>query len=221
MYRSYLCCLLLLLVVVAGHGQSNTRRELIADTGTLYLRFSPLGIIDPLDGNVTLGSEYRFNDTWAATLDAGYVMYSAYRSHTKRTTGFIFRPGIRVYPTRWKDFFIDLQFHYKNVTYRIKDWLEKDVVANVASYEEYKVFKYRKQVIGGHLSAGVRNYFTGNRRFYIEGYLGVGIHYKDEGIHNEPDSRYDRGLRLFNERDDGKYVLAALPAGIRIVYLLR
>jgi hypothetical protein len=220
MYRNYFCCLLLLLVVLAGWGQSTIRRELRADTGTFYFRFSPLGMIDMFDGNVTLGSEYRLNDTWAVTLDAGYIMYSAYRS-AKRTTGFIFRPGIRVYPTRWKDFFIDLQFHYKNVTYRINDWLEKDVVADVASYEEYKVFKYRKQVIGGNISAGVRNYFTNNRRFYIEGYFGVGIHYKDEGIHNEPNSRYDRGLRLFNDRDDGKYVLPALPAGLRIVYLLR
>ena len=220
MYRTYFCCLLLLLVVLAGLGQSNTRRELRADTGKLYLRFSPLGLIDLFDGNVTLGSEYRLNDTWAVTLDAGFIMYSAYRAHSKRTTGLLFRPGIRVYPTRWKDFFIDLQFHYKNVTYQVKDWLEKDMVANVASYEEYKDFRYKKQVIGGNISAGVRSYFTNNRRFYIEGYLGVGIHYKDEGVQNEPNSRYDRGLQLFDDQD-GKSVMPAVPAGVRIVYLFK
>jgi hypothetical protein len=220
MYRTYFCCLLLLLLVLAGLGQSNTRRELRADTGWLYLRFSPLGMIDLFDGNITLGSEYRFNDTWAATLDAGAILYSAFRGLNKRTTGFLLRPGIRVYPTRWKDFFIDLQFHYKNVTYQVKDWLEKEVVANVASYEEYKVFRLKKRVIGGNISAGVRGYFTNNRRFYIEGYLGVGIQYKEEGIHKEPNSRYDRGLRIFNDQD-GKYVLPAVPAGVRIIYLLR
>lgn len=220
MYRIYFCCLLLLLVVLAGRGQSTIRRELRADTGTLYFRFSPLGMIDMFDGNVTLGSEYRLNDTWAITLDAGAVLYSAYLPHTKKTTGFLLRPGIRLYPTRWKDFFIDLQVHYKNVTYQVKDWLEKEVVANVASYEEYKVFKYRKQVIGGNISAGVRNYFTNNRRFYIEGYLGIGIHYKEEGIRHEPNSRYDRGLRMFNDRE-GKSVLPAVPAGVRIIYLMR
>jgi hypothetical protein len=220
MYRTYICCLLLLLIVLAGYGQSKTRRELRADTGSLYLRCSPLGMIDLFDGNVTLGSEYRFNDTWAATLDAGAILYSAYMGNSKKATGFLLRPGIRVYPTRWKDFFIDLQFHYKDVTYEVKDWLEKDVVANVASYEEYKVFRYKKQVIGGRLSAGVREYFTENKRFYIEGYLGVGIHYKEESVQQEPDSRYDRGLRIFNDRD-GKHVLPALPGGVRIVYLLR
>lgn len=220
MYRSYLCCLLLMMAVLAGNAQSGIRRELRADTGKLYLRCSPPGLIDPFDGNINLGGEYRFNDTWAATLDAGYIMYSVYLAHIKRTSGVIFRPGIRVYPTRWKDFFIDLQFHYKHVNYRVKDWLEKDVVANVASYEEYKVFKYKKKVIGCHLSAGIRNYFTDNRRFYIEGYLGVGIHYKEGSVHNEPNSRYENETNIYNTRN-GSHIVPALPGGIRIVYLLR
>jgi hypothetical protein len=207
---------------MAGNAQSraNVRRELRADTGTLYFRFSPLGVIDPFDGNITFGGEYRFNDTWAATLDAGAILYSAYLSNMKNATGFMVRPGIRLYPTTYKDFFLDLQVHYKNVTYQVKDWLEKDVVANVSTYEEYKVFRFNKQVIGGHIMAGFRDYFTNNRRFYIEWYLGVGIHHKNESIRNEPNSRYNRGMRLDNNRD-GKYLVPALPAGVRLVYLFR
>lgn len=220
MYRPYLCCLLLLLAVLAGNAQSKTRRELRADTGKLYLRFNPLGVIDPFDGNITFGAEYRFNDTWSATLDAGAILYSAYFNHTKQAAGLLLRPGIRVYPTEYKDFFIDLQFHYKTVTYQIRDWLQKDVVASVATYEEYKVFKYKKKVVGGHIMAGYRDYFTRNRRFYIEAYAGVGIHYKEESLYEEPNSRYDMGFRI-NNSDNGKYVLPALPVGVRIVYLLR
>lgn len=220
MYRPYLCCLLLLLAVFAGNAQLKNRRELKADTGRVYLRVSPLGLIDPFDGNVTFGGEYRFNDTWSATLDAGAILYSAYFSNTKRATGLLLRPGIRLYPTEYKDFFIDLQFHYKTVTYHIRDWLQKDVVANVASYEEYKVFKYKKKVIGGHAMVGFRDYFTRNRRFFIEYYAGIGIHYKDESVYGEPNSQYDMGFRI-NNTANGKFTVPALPAGVRIVYRLK
>jgi hypothetical protein len=220
MYRPYLCCLLLLLAVLAGNAQSKTRRELRADTGKLYLRFNPFGVVDLFDGNVTLGAEFRFNDTWSATLDAGAILYSAYMPHSKRSTGILLRPGIRLYPTTWKDFTVDLQLHYKNVTYNIRDWVEKDVVASVASYEEYKVFRYKKEVIGGNIMVGFRDYFSRNRRFYIEWYMGLGIHFKKEAVRDEPNSRYERGFRMFND-EDGKYVLPAVPVGMRIVYLLR
>jgi hypothetical protein len=219
MYRTYVHCLLpLLLLALVGNGQTINGRGLRADTGTLYLRCSPLGFIDLYDGNINLGGEYRLNNTWAATLDAGAILYSTYFI-SDRTSGFLFRPGIRFYPKGDKDFFIDMQLHYKNVTYRIKDWLQKDVVANVASYEEYKVFRFKKQVMGVHVMAGFRDYFGDSRRFYLEGYVGLGLHYKDEGLHNEPNSKYDFGLRV--RRNTGKYLVPALPAGVRLVYLLR
>lgn len=217
MHRIFLFFLLLLLVATTGKGQRPVKRALKADTGTLYLRFNPLGLMDMFDGNVSFGSEYRFNDTWAATLDAGAILYSTYFLYSKMSTGFLFRPGLRLYPNKYKDFFIDLQLHYKNVTYKIKDWLDKDVVANVPAYEEYKVFRFKKQVMGVHMMAGFRNYMDYNKRFYLEGYIGVGLHYKDEGLHNEPNSQYDLGLRI--RRNTGKYVVPALPAGFRIVYL--
>lgn len=219
MHRTYFCCLLVLLIALAGNGQTIERRGMKADTGKLYLRCSPLGLIDLYDGNITLGGEYRFNDTWAATLDAGAILYSTYFQYSRMTSGFLFRPGLRLYPNKYKDFFIDLQLHYKNVTYKIKDWLDKDVVANVPAYEEYKVFRFKKQVMGVHIMAGFRNYMDYNKRFYLEGYIGFGLHYKDEGLRNEPNSQYDLGLRL--RRNTGTYIVPALPAGFRIVYLFR
>jgi hypothetical protein len=220
MHRSILFSLLSLLVATTGKGQLTVKRALKADTGKLYLRFNPLGVIDAFDGNITPGVEYRFNDTWAATLDAGAILYSAYFDRTRKTTGFLFRPGIRVYPTRYKDFFIDLQFHYKNVTYQIRDWLQKDMVGTVAAYEEYKVFRYKKQVMGGRIMMGIRNYFTHNARFYMEGYVGVGINYKVEGLHNEPASEYEMRFRIINT-NNGKYTVPSLPLGVRFIYLMR
>lgn len=220
MYRYILFFLFALLIATDGKAQQKVKRALKEDTGKLYLRFNPLGPLDPWDGNITPGAEYRFNDTWAATLDAGAILYSAYFEHIKAATGFLFRPGIRMYPGRHKDFFIDLQFHYKNVTYQIRDWLEKDVVANVASYEEYKLFNYKKQVMGGRIMVGIRNYFTGNTRLYMEAYAGFGIHYKVEGLHNEPGGRFDRGFEI-NRTKDGRFTMPALPLGLRVIYLIK
>ncbi|OQP49271.1 hypothetical protein [Niastella populi] len=219
MHRSILFFLFALLAATGGRAQQKVKRALKEDTGKLYLRFNPLGPIDPWDGNITPGAEYRFNDTWAATLDAGAILYSAYFGHTKMATGFLLRPGIRMYPGRSKDFFIDMQFHYKEVTYQIRNWLEKDVVANVASYEEYKLFKYKKQVMGGRVMVGVRNYFAGNPRLYMEAYVGLGIHYKVEGLHNEPGSQFNRPWRIIS--DNPKQTLPAFPLGVRFIYKIR
>lgn len=219
MHRSILFFPILLLAVIAGKGQQPVKRALKADTVKLYLRFNPLGPLDFFDGNLTFGGEYRFNDSWAATLDAGAILYSAYFDKTRLTAGVLFRPGIRAYPTRYKDLFVDFQFHYKDVTYRIHDWLEKDVVGNAASYEERKLFRYKKQVMGGRIMIGIRNYFTQNARFFIEVYAGIGIHYKVEGLHNEPNSRYERRFRILS--DNGRYTVPAIPLGVRIIYRIR
>lgn len=219
MYRYRMIFLFALLTATDGQAQQRVKRALKEDTGRLYLRFSPLGLIDVWDGNITPGAEYRFNDTWAATFDAGAILYSAYFDNNKVTTGFLLRPGFRIYPDRYKDFFIDLQFHYKDVTYQIRDWLEKDVVANVASYEEFKLFKYKKQVMGGRIMFGIRNYFTGNPRLYVEAFAGFGVHYKVEGLHNEPGSRFDRGWRIIN--NNPKQLLPSFPLGLRFIFRLR
>jgi hypothetical protein len=218
MLRSLLFFLFMLLVT-AGKAQRPVRRTMKADTGKLFLRYNPLGPLDFFDGNITFGSEFRFNDTWAATLDAGAILYSAYFDKTRLTTGFLLRPGIRVYPARHKGFFVDAQFHYKDVTYRINDRLEKDVVGNVASYEEHKVFRYKKQVMGGRIMIGFRTYFTRNARFFMEAYGGFGINYKVEGLHNEPGSRYERRWRIIN--DNPKQTLPSLPHGMRLIYRIR
>ncbi|THU40838.1 hypothetical protein FAM09_01615 [Niastella caeni] len=244
MLRCSLYCLLLLLVAVNGIGQfknaryKNARyRELYKkvpvmqrDTGTLYLRHNPLGLIDFMDGNITFGAEYRFNEIWAATMDAGAILYSAYFPRNRQATGVLLRPGVRIYPGKYKDVFVDLQFHYKQVTYRVRDWLEKDVVNGVASYEEFKTFRYRKQVMGVNMMAGVKEKLFRSDRFFIELYLGVGVHFKNEYLYNEPNSRYDppftfganRGTTNSSDNtSDGKSVLPALPGGIRLVWRLR
>ncbi|WP_207514858.1 hypothetical protein [Longitalea luteola] len=231
MIRVYVLCLWLL-AAETGSAQRIKYQGLKADTGTVYLRHNPLGWMDFLDGNVTVGGEYRFNRTWSATLDAGAIWYSTYLPKTRQATGLLLRPGARLYPGKYKDYFIDLQLHYKQVMYHVKDWIERDVVQDVASYEELARFRFKKRVMGVHIMGGLKQYFTNNRRFFMEIYLGLGVHFKKEGLYNEPpDSRFEHGFRMLAQNDrvsennttnvPGKRVLPAVPGGLRIIYRLR
>src|SRR5689334_13760163 len=125
MVRVCLLCLPLLLAVWAGNAQKVALKPLRIDTGKVYLRFNPIGLIDILDGNFTVGGEYRFNNSWSAIMDAGYIFYSKYIPYAEKTSGILLRPGIRTYIGKYKDVFFDLQFHYKEVMYHVNDWIQR------------------------------------------------------------------------------------------------
>lgn len=235
MPRIFLFCLILLLAAVTGNVQFVLAQAMQGDTGKLFLRHVPSGLIDFLDGNINIGSEYRFNDTWSATLDAGGIFYSQYFEKNKRATGFLLRPGVRVYPGKYKNYFVDLQLHYKQVMYNIRDWIDRDVVNDVATYEEYKTFRYRKRVMGVHVMGGMKKYLSRNHRLLIEAYVGLGVHFKNQKLVDEPNGRYDAPFSLVttdntnnntagntsNNTPRERSVVPALPGGIRLTYRLR
>jgi hypothetical protein len=235
MPRIFLFCLLLLLVAVRGNGQFIMAQATQRDTGKLYLRNVPSGLLDFLDGNINLGSEYRFSGTWSATLDAGGIFYSQYFEKNRRATGFLLRPGVRVYPGKSKDYFVELQLHYKQVMYHIRDWIDRDVVNGVATYEELKTFRYRKRVMGVHIMGGMKKYLGRSHRLFIEVYSGLGVHFKDQYLVNEPNARYDPPFTLSTTDNTAnntagntsgnapreKTVVPAVPGGIRLTYRLR
>ena len=233
----YCLCLMVLLAATSGKAQF-IRNELLGkrtpvnspgywradvDTGKLYLRMNPAGLIDMYDMNINIGSEYRINHNWSATMDAGYIYFSQYAGRVKHASGILLRPGIRKYAGKRKDFFLELQLHYKEVSYRVEDWLEKSLVNDVATYEEYKTFRYHKQVFGAHFTIGAREYLSRNHRWFFEVYAGVGLHYKKEGMRNETNSRYDPPNLLLianGSSETVKRFSPAVPGGIRLVFRL-
>jgi hypothetical protein len=235
MPRIFLFCLFLLLVAVRGNGQFIMAQAMQGNTGKLYLRHVPSGLIDFLDGNINLGSEYRFNGTWSATLDAGAIFYSQYFANSKKTRGILLRPGVRIYPGKYKDYFVELQLHYKQVMYHITDWIERDLVNGVPSYEELTTFRYQKRVWGVHIMGGIKEYLGSNHRLSIEVYLGLGVHFKKQNPYNEPNSWYEPAFTLSttdNRFDNSsgntqnntlsvRSVVPAVPGGVRLTYLLR
>jgi len=226
MHRIYMLCLSLLLVAGVGKAQLLSSKTWRGDTGKVYLRVNPSGLIDVYDGNATIGGEVRLNRTWSVTMDAGFIFYSEYIAEAKKTRGILLRPGIRLYAGKYRDMFIDLQFHYKEVRYHINDWLGKDVVNTVAAYEAFKVFQDRKRVVGGHIMIGGKEFLSKNRRLLLEVYLGFGLHYKEEGLyHEESNSQYDRGFGIYRASnispEKRTSIAPALPGGLRLLYMIR
>lgn len=221
MHRICLFCLLLLLMAEVGNAQSYSSRTWRSDTGKVYLRANLLGLLDVFDGNVSFGGEYRLDKNWSVTMDAGFIFYSVYTGKAEKTSGIFLRPGVRRYTSKYRDRFIDLQFHYKSVGYHINDWLGKDVVNDVPTYEELKVFKYRKRVVGGHILFGGKEELTRNHQLFLEIFMGLGLHYKEEWIPGESNSRYaPRGTSNFRSASSEKVtrLLPAVPMGVRLIY---
>jgi hypothetical protein len=220
MRRILLLCLLVLSVVRITHAQLPTpKAKMPDDTGKVYLRWSPLGLIDIMDGNVMVGGEYRFSKTWAATLDAGYIFYSQYVGGMHGVTGILLRPGARWYSGDRNDLFIELQFQYKEVIYKVQDWLDRDLIDGVSSYQQYTTFRYRKVVLGGHITAGGKAFLTRDHRLFIEIYAGVGLHFRKQGPYKEPHSAYDFNPMVATARTPStvvKTVWPALPVGMRL-----
>lgn len=226
MIRIFLSGLLLLLTAGAANAQLFSSQVSRNDTGKIYLRFSPIGLIDFLDGNFTVGGEYRFNNNWSVTMDAGFIFYSQY-VRSNRTAGLLLRPGIRKYAGKKKDYFFDLQFHYKGVMYHVNDWIERDVVDGVSGYEQLTTFKYRKQVFGVQLMSGGKEFLTRDHRLFLEVAAGFGLHYKVIGPYHEPNSRYEDPFALVvNSRENlstppSRTIVPSLPVTVRLVYKLR
>jgi len=226
MIRIYLLSLPLLLAAGATYAQLFPSKAAQMDTGKVYLRFQPIGLADVLDGNFTVGGEYRFSDNWSVTMDAGYIFYSKYQPHGETASGFLLRAGLRKYAGKKKDYWFDLQFHYKEVMYRVNDWIQRDVVDGASSYEELTKFRFRKQVYGVHLMGGGREFLTKDHRLFLEIVAGVGIHYKVTGAYGEANSLYEDPFALTVNADNNlktpaKAVVPALPFTIRVVFKLR
>jgi hypothetical protein len=224
MYRTSLFCLSLLLVTAVGNSQVRSPKGWAGDTGKICLRMNFLGLMDNQDGNASIGGEVRLNKTWSVVMDAGYIFYSEYLKKADRAHGIILRPGIRAYVNKNRNMYVDLQLHYKGVRYTVNDWIKKDAMNRVASYDEFKEFRVQKQVAGGRVLFGGKLFLSKNYRWFFEFFIGLGVHYKEERLYNEPNSEYSKGFGVFRASKltsrKTSMVVPAVPYGMRLVYTI-
>lgn len=171
--------------------------------------------MDGLDQNISVGGEYRFAEEWSAGSDLAYIFYSEYLVESKSSKGLILRPFIRYYPENERNGFFEAGLHYKHVSYKITDWVGKDVINGQPSYEEYETFHYIKNAYEFNLKAGTAANLSRNKKFRIEFYAGLGIRFKNQGADN---GSYSRSRNLFSSIYRPRYSTVVVPIGIRLVY---
>jgi hypothetical protein len=181
-------------------------------------RFNFTGLADPYDANASLGAEYKFAAQWSAGSDVGYIFSSEYVADNKRTTGFIVRPFLRFYPNAERKIFLEMQLHYKYASYQLKDWLGKDVVDGVPSYEEYTTFHFIKKAMGIHFNVGTSANLSRNKKLRLEFYIGLGVRHKKQYADK---GAYIRERGWFVDLYQPDYSTLVMPMGVRLVYDLK
>jgi hypothetical protein len=184
----------------------------------LIARFNFTGLLDAYDENITIGAEYRFSEHWSTGSDVAYIFNSAYLSESHSSSGFIVRPFIRYYPENGRYGFFEAGFHYKHVSYKINDWIGKDVVNGQPAYEEYSAFHFIKNVYDFNLKAGTATDLSRNKKLRLEFYGGVGIRFKNQ---HSKEGSYTRTRGLLASLYNPHYSTLVVPMGMRIVYEIK
>jgi hypothetical protein len=189
---------------------------------TVNLRFNGIGLLDPIEPNLSVGAEYFLKENISVATDAGYVLYyNDVNKTVKNTSGYIVKPGIQFYFGQRQNAFFRFELHYKHVNYQVEDWLNKNVVGGVSSYQEFQRFTYRRDVFGFNAIIGLRSDISQNGRFYLEYYVGVGLRKQWDGLKKEPNSSYTSWNFPTVGRENDVLYYPALPLGIRLVYRLK
>lgn len=182
------------------------------------LTFSPLALAQ-IDYTLLAGAEYRLKPRLHVATDVGYIFSSSYLERDgnkmRQATGFLFRPGLKYFPSAKGNYYLHPQIFYKQVTHAIYDWLDKAVVNGVPTYQQLQDFRYRRKVIGFNAIFGVMLSLGRSDRLYADVYLGAGVRQKTFEVVGEKTSRYNNtGMGLWREGQDGS-VLPSLPMGVR------
>jgi len=185
----------------------------------LYVRLNFLGLLDGLDQNFSTGLEYKFAPRWSTGSDLAWIFNSQYFAATQSIRGIIFRPFIRYYVHKQKRerSFVEAELHYKFVSYKIQDWLGRNPVNGVPSYEEYTTFHYNKNVFDFHLKAGNQAYLSRNDQLRMEFNYGVGVRWKWQGVKNGVYNRTGSLGNLF----DPQVFTGVLSLSVRLVYAIK
>ena len=208
--------ILLLLVAATFTATAQEQRRPVIYKKAISL--SPLALAD-IDHTLLLTGEYRLKPNLALVTDVGYIFASYYLSNIKSTWGINFRPSIRYYYGRRNKGYLQAQGFYKMVNYTVNDWLGKDCVNGVPTYEKQQDFIYRKSVTGFHLTAGAVLPLSPTHKWLIDLYAGLGVRHKNHKLVNEPNACYNINGGLFDLNRQNNTTLS-LPAGVKLTYVL-
>jgi hypothetical protein len=205
-----------LLVIAQKHRTANNR---LFTENKAAISFNPFALA-AVDYTLLVGYEKKLASKFFLGSEAGYIFASAYIGNDEQSsndgTGFIIRPSLRWFVADNNKFYIQPQLFYKQVTHKMHDWLGKNAVNGVPSYEQLQDFKYRRKISGFNIVAGFVLPLGQHNRSYVDLYFGLGVRNKKSLIAGEPNSVYNRATGIFDPVDDGVY--PSVPMGVRFIY---
>jgi hypothetical protein len=188
------------------------------------ISFNPLALIQ-VDYTVLAGYEHRLKPGLFLTTEIGYIFASSYieadYQGTNTATGFTIRPSIKRFFNRNSRYYIQAQVFYKQVNHHIYDWLGRDAVDNVPSYEQLEHFDYRRLMIGFNGVGGMLVPLNRNRSLYFDFYAGLGIRLKKAMVIAEPNSVYFPRSIIELNNDPDNTTLPSLPIGLRLIFVVK
>lgn len=187
------------------------------------LRFNFTGLADPVDNNISLGAELPVRPNWSLIMDLAYIEYSSYFSYARRTSGYMIKPAIRLYPSSLHhNGFFEAVLFYKQVNYHLRDYLGKDCSNGIPAYEQYQDFVYKKRVGGINLQMGLQTALSRNRRVQFEAWIGLGLRVRQQDVTGQENACYNAAAGFGDiNGSSGTSVLTSLPAGMRLVYCIQ
>jgi hypothetical protein len=197
------------------------------DTAADYqkaIHFSPLAVLQ-IDYTLMAGAEYRLRPNLALVLEGGYIFASSYLDELQNQsggTGFIIRPAMRWYMGKKNRFYFQPQMFYKLVTHKKYDWVGRDCVDEVPSYEELTEFKYRRHISGANVMIGRIVPLGRSGKRFVDFYLGMGVKYKKSVIVNETHSCFmpPNAFTIANDDPDNGF-FPNVPAGVKLIFSIR
>ncbi len=206
---------------VYAQKKHQTVNERLFNENKTAISFNPFALA-AVDYTLLVGYERKLSVKFFLGSEAGYIFASSYIGNdgqsSNKGTGFIIRPSLRWFAADNNKFYLQPQVFYKQVTHQMHDWLGKDAVNGVPSYEQLQDFKYRRIISGFNLVAGFALPLGQHSRNYIDLYFGLGIRNKKSLVAGEPTSVYNRAIGIFDPEDDG--VFPSVPIGVRFIYAI-
>ena len=185
------------------------------------ISFNPFALA-AVDYTLLLGYETKVAPKIFLGSEAGYIFASGYIGNdgesSNNGTGFIIRPSLRWFVSDNNKFYLQPQLFYKQVTHQMHDWLGKDAINGVPSYEQLQDFKYRRKIAGFNIISGFALQMGQSKKYFIDLYFGLGVRNKKSVIAGEPNSVYNRSIGIFDPEDNGVY--PGVPIGVRFIYAI-
>lgn len=181
--KNLLLTLSIFIVCISSIAQ-NKKQININDTAEytnykLAIRMMPISLFDIIQPSLTIGTEYKFKQKFAAALDVSILIpFQSISTGLEQNRGFILKPSFRYYLPRNKktqiSTFVEPDFFWKRQFNDKSEWLPVYNSSGEIDYNIRKDFVQLKEVIGFNIKIGSQQTIF-NDNLFLEAYVGIGV----------------------------------------------